>query len=386
MLKTAIHSWRPRILIVGAFPPPDGEIFGGIVTSCKTLLESSLPDQAELILLDGTQISNPLPVFAIRLVLAVRRFFIYLVLFERRRPDTVLLFTAVGASIVEKGAMAWYARIRGVPAIMFPRGDVASHRSRFTRSWVRFAFRGARTILCQGPVWQKFAIDLLGFHHEDTLIVKNWTATPKLLAIGRSRQYVANNRPVRLLFLGWLEREKGIFELIEACRQLSEKYQFVLNIVGEGNVSAEVRELVKQNKLDSIVYFSGWLKGEALEGAFLEADVFVLPSWAEGLPNAMIEAMATRLAVVVSDVGNIPDVVANEREALLVPSRNIKALRFALERIIDNPTLRCKLGDEGFLLAEKHFNVEQAVDQILLAVNETILRFGNDRSKQRMVS
>jgi hypothetical protein len=54
MVKTAIHSWQPRVLIIGAFPPPDSEIFGGIVTSCKVLLESSLPAQAELILLDRT--------------------------------------------------------------------------------------------------------------------------------------------------------------------------------------------------------------------------------------------------------------------------------------------------------------------------------------------
>jgi glycosyltransferase involved in cell wall biosynthesis len=386
MLNLASQSWRPRILIVGAFPPPNSKIFGGIVTSCNALLKSSLSSKAELVLLDSTQISNPPPIFAIRLLFAVRRIFTYLIRFERHRPDAVLLFTAVGASIVEKGAMAWYARIRGVPALMFPRGDIVSHNSRFSRLWVRFALGGARTILCQGPAWQRFAVDMLGFSLKDAPIVMNWTATSELLSIGQSRRYVATDRPVRLLFLGWLEREKGVFELVEACRQLSESRDFVLNFVGEGSVSEDLRLLVEKSKLDSIVQFSGWLKGLDLEAALSEADVFVLPSWAEGLPNAMIEAMAARLAVVVTAVGNIPDVVANEREALLVPPKNILALRYALERIIDTPALRCELADAAFLLAEQRFSIEQAADDILLAVNDTIGRFGNNINKQRMVS
>lgn len=387
MLKTVKHSWRPRILFVGAFPPSGREIFGGNVTSCKVLLESSLPARAELILLDSTQISNPPPVFAIRLLLAARRFFTYMVQFERRRPDVVLLFTAIGASVVEKGAMAWYARIRGVPALIFPRGGPlvdACHRSRFTRSWVRFAFRGARTILCQGPDWQRFAVDLLGVRREDAPIILNWTATPALLAIGRDRHFAAGDCPVRLLFLGWVDREKGIFELVEACRQLSKSSRFVLNIVGEGSASASVRDLVARHKLDSIVHFSGWLEGQALEDALSEAEVLVLPSWAEGLPNAMIEAMAARLAVVVSAVGNVPDVVVDEREALLVPPQDISALQFALARVIEDSALRRQLGDAAFLLAEREFGAEQAVDRILFAVRETIERFGSDRCKQRM--
>ncbi len=191
---------RPRILFVGAFPPPGREIFGGAVTSCRVLLESSFPERADLILLDSTQISNPPPGFAVRLLLAARRFLTYLIQFERKRPDAVLLFTAAGASVVEKGAMAWYARFRGVPALISLRGGPvldASNKSRFTRAWVRLALRGARTILCQGRAWQRFAVDVLGFQAEHAPIVPNWTATPALLAIGRSRRNATAERPVR---------------------------------------------------------------------------------------------------------------------------------------------------------------------------------------------
>lgn len=222
--------------------------------------------------------------------------------------------------------------------------------------------------MCQGPAGQRFAVSL-GFRPEDAPIIPNWTATRALLSIGRRRSFNLGDRPVRLLFLGWLEREKGVFELIEACRQLSESRRFAVDIVGEGKASASSKELVARYGLGETVRFRGWLRGADLESALAEADVLVLPSWAEGLPNAMVEAMAVRLAVVATAVGEIPDTVTDGREALLVPPRNVSALKAALERVIDDPVLRRNLGDAAFALAASRWDVEQAVDGMLQAMD-----------------
>ncbi|MDD4927934.1 MAG: glycosyltransferase family 4 protein [Gallionella sp.] len=379
LMKAEQGTCKQRILFVGAFPPPDRCIFGGIATSCKIILQSSFAERANLTLLDTTQISNPPPSLGRRSVLAARRTFSYCMLFERNRPDAVLLMTSPGASILEKGVMAWYARFRGVPALLFPRGgsDIEmGGRSFIQRSWLRLAFGGARKVLCQGAAWNKFAVNLLGFHPEDAPIILNWTATPELLSIGRRRNFSAGDHPVRLLFLGWVEQYKGIFELIEACHRLSGSRKFVLNIVGEGNASARARELVAQHGLEDIIRFRGWLRGADLEAVLAESDVLVLPSWAEGMPNAMIEAMAAKLAVIVSAVGNVPDVIEDGCEALLVPAKNIDALQSALMQVIDDPVLRNKLAAEGFLLVERLFGVEQAADLILKAVNDAIVQSG----------
>ena len=239
-------------------------------------------------------------------------------------------------------------------------------------------------MLCQGPAWQRFALTSLGFGAKDAPIVPNWTATPALLAIGRARPPVAEGEPVRLLFVGWLEEKKGIFELIEACRLLAGSHEFVLNVVGEGNASCSAHDLVAEQDLAPIVSFSGWLKGENLERAFADADVLVLPSWAEGLPNAMIEAMAAKLAVVVSSVGNIPDVVVDGRDVLLVPPRDISALRNAMAKVIEDKGLRRQLADNGFSMAERQFGAEEAANRLLIAVRETIRRFGSARSREKL--
>ena len=267
--------------------------------------------------------------------------------------------------------MAWYVRLRGTPALMFPRGGAvidASYKSRFTCLWVKFAFSGAKKILCQGLAWQRFVVNLIGFRKEDAPIVTSWTATPELIKLGNQRLFNLEDRPVRLLFLGWLEEKKGIFELLEACRYLSKSRQFVLDIVGDGAASELAIALVQKYGLVERVNFTGWLKGERLNNAISKADVFVLPSWAEGLPNAMIEAMAAKLAVVITTVGNIPDIVTDGKEALLVPPQDVLSLTTALAKVIDSPGLRRRLGEAAFSLAKNRWSVEPAVERLLSAV------------------
>jgi glycosyltransferase involved in cell wall biosynthesis len=364
-----------RVLFVGAFPPPGGRILGGMVTSCGILLASTFPSRLDLDLLDSTQISNPPPNFAVRLVRSAARLLQFISRLERRRPDAVLLFVAVGGSIMAKGAMAWYARLRGVPVIMFPRGGSvidACRGSAFTRAWVRLSFCGARKIVCQSDSWQRFAVDVLGFVPANVSVIRNWTATRELLEVGANR-VAPQDSCVRLLFLGWLEREKGVFELIEACRRLAGTRRFTLDVAGEGNASDAARGLVAKYDLGQAVRFRGWLRGEQLKQALMAADVLVLPSWAEGLPNAMIEAMAAGLAVVVSSVGAIPELITDHESGLLVEPRNADSLARALDEIIADPVLRENLAREAYRIAVRDFEVEAAVNRLVTEIEGTIV-------------
>ena len=370
-----MSAQKPRLLFVGAFPPEGKQIFGGNVTDCRALMQSSFSERLELDLIDSTQISHPPPAFPVRLLLAIRRFLTFIGRFERLRPNAVLLFVAIGASVIEKGAMSWYSRLRGVPTLMFPRGGAwidTCKRSQFACWWTKAAFGGAHKLLCQGPTGQEFAVSVLGFSHEDAPIIPNWTASGALLAIGSERIRAPRNGLVRFLFLGWLDREKGIFELLEACQHLLPAKHFMLDVVGEGNASTSARAVVDKNGLRPLVTFHGWLQGVALERVFKEADVLVLPSWAEGLPNAMVEGMAVGLAVVVTAVGNIPDVVTDGISGLLIPPRDAGALEKALARVIDDSALRIRLATAGHAIAAEQFGVEPGVTRLVSAVYASI--------------
>jgi glycosyltransferase involved in cell wall biosynthesis len=373
-----------RLLFVGAFPPQGRQVFGGNVTACRILLQSSFSSRLELDLLDSTQISNPPPNLGVRLLLAVRRCIAFVARFERNRPDAVLLFVAIGASVAEKGAMAWYARLRGVPSVLFPRGgpliDICQ-KSRLQRLWTRVAFGGAVTIFCQGERWRRFVVESLGRAPSAVSIIPNWTATADLLALGERREIVAD-RPPRLLYLGWLEKEKGVGELLEACRLLAPAHEFRLSVAGEGLYSSTARETVLSNGLSERVVFAGWLNEPAVREALASHDILVLPSWYEGLPNVMIEAMSAGLAVVTTRVGSIPDYVTHEEHALLVEPRNGRALAGAMARVIADAELRHRIAVAGREMAASRFHVENAVD---LMYNELrALTIGRRRPRRSM--
>jgi glycosyltransferase involved in cell wall biosynthesis len=364
-------SRKPRLLFVGAFPPKGSRIFGGVLTSCRILMQSSFAEKLDLIVVDSTQISNPPPVFAIRFLLAIRRFVTFIIKFEIGRPDAVLLFSGIGASLVEKGAMGWYARLRGRPAFLFPRGGELLRRyeaSGTVPGWVKFAFASAKKVFCQGPAWQRFAVAGMKFSIANAPVIQNWTATQKMLDIGKQKDYRSGSQNLQLLFVGWLEESKGILELLEAVRELAKDHSFRVDIIGDGHAFERANRFVNENGLNHIVEFSGWQSGEALEEKFGRADVFVLPSWAEGLPNAMIEAMAAGVCVVTTPVGTIPDVVTDGINGVLVHPKNVEALAKGIRSVLVNDELRVRLSQNGYETALQKFSVEPAANALLTAI------------------
>jgi glycosyltransferase involved in cell wall biosynthesis len=371
---------KNKVLVIGAFPKTNIQIFGGIVTTCRILLNSSFSEHYELVLIDSTQISNPPPSIGVRSILAFKRFLRFLKVFFSVNPDAVLLFTAVGASVIEKGSMAWVARLRGIPIFLFPRGAgliKTVHRSRFQRFLVIAAMRGATHILCQGPAWQRFAKDVLGFSEDRSPIIQNWTATEGMLKIGESRSFTSTDKAPCLLFLGWLEIEKGIFELLEASLSLSKKHDFRLIIAGRGHAEEQALAFVQSNGLEDTVEFAGWVDGEAKEALLTKADILILPSWAEGFPNAIIEAMAAKLAVVVTTVGNIPDLITDGQQALLVPPKDKKALERAMYRLLLEPQFRAELAVRGHTFARDNFSVAQGVAKLTSVIDAAITENNN---------
>lgn len=370
------QPYRVRLLFVAAFPPPDLQVYGGMVTDCRSLLQSTLPRRVELILVDSTQRSNPPPSVPKRVWYAIGKFFRFAITLARERPDAVLLFTSSPVlSTLEKGVMARYAALRGIPVLMFPRGGRLIDncaRSAFMRLWVRWLFKRVNIFLCQGEAWRTFALDTLRFSPGSTRLVPNWTARDSLLMVGSQRRFVPSVKPLRLLFAGWLEREKGVLELLEACKILSSELSFELCIAGEGHASQEARQLVAEWGLEGSVQFMGWLSEPEMLVAYQQADIFVLPSWAEGLPNVVIEAMAAGLAIVVSAVGNIHTTFVQEEHALLIPPKDVMALANALRRVMTDGSLRERLARQGHAFVSQAFSVEPAVDRMVEAVHDAI--------------
>ena len=366
---------KEKILVVGAFPHRKTNIFGGFLTVCNALKSSSFSKDFDLILVDTTQISNPAPGLLIRSLLASRRtvnFFFKVITF---RPHVAIIFCSSGLSLLEKGIMGRFSSACRIPTIMAPGGGHLLrdfHRSFALRLFARIAFQKADKILCQGQEWQEFMSTYFCRDLEDLPIVGNWTATRELLDVGKARTYRKKVGKLNLLFVGWLDRSKGVMDLLEALQVENASDHVLLDFVGEGNVSDEARRLVKDRNLGDSVNFSGWLHGENLLQAYQKADVFILPSWMEGLPNAMIEAMSAGLCVVVSSVGNIPSTIRHLENGILIAPQSPAAIVEALVNLIENDQARIEMAKKAHLYAYQNFSTEIAVGKLTKVVKKLL--------------
>ncbi len=367
---------RPKLLIVGAFPSENHVIYGGILKSCQIILDSSIKEDFKVIPLNSSQISNPPPGIMVKCFFAIKRLAVLLIKLTYHRPDAALIFASDGASAIEKGLMVQICSIFNCKTLLFPRAGnliTQTSNSRIMLKLIRLLFRRATIFLCQGNKWKDYAILELGFEDDNVKVVNNWTATKKLLHIGSNKKYNNSNVVPNILFIGWLEDFKGVFELLEAVKKIDDqKLDFNLTFAGEGSAKKRAKDFVEKHNLTRNITFAGWVDDSGLEELLRVNDIFVLPSWAEGLPNSMIEAMAAGLAVIVTSVGSITDFVINKEHGLIIKPKDIKSLEGALRLLISDQRLRNQLSVNGHNMAKEEFSSEISINNLTKVIKEIV--------------
>jgi glycosyltransferase involved in cell wall biosynthesis len=173
----------------------------------------------------------------------------------------------------------------------------------------------------------------------------------------RASGEVSGAGPVKLLFVGAYGRRKGIYELVAALGIVRQDGHDVrARIVGPPEFPDEVdrlAEAIRELGLEGAVALTGPLAADDVAGELLAADVFCLPSHREGLPMAILEAMAVGLPVVVTSVGGIPDLVRDGDSGLVVPPGDVQSLADAVRTLAADPGLRRRLGARAFAVVDE---------------------------------
>ncbi|WP_244145910.1 glycosyltransferase family 4 protein [Paraburkholderia caledonica] len=154
-----------------------------------------------------------------------------------------------------------------------------------------------------------------------------------------------------------LREKKGHEDLIAAVRPMMiDRPHFHVVIAGEGGELAKLKAMIDGFGLSERIHLLGFRKD--INNVLRGCDLFVLPTHQEALGQAIIEAMAMGLPVVGTDVDGVPELIDSGVNGLLVPPRNIDALRAALTRLVDDAPLRARFGLSGRIKTDNNFTVE----------------------------
>ena len=170
---------------------------------------------------------------------------------------------------------------------------------------------------------------------------------------------------LNILFLSRIERTKGVYEAIGTYRKLKAVHPSVtLTIAGDGSELGHVKRYVNDKDIDDIE-FLGYVSGRLKYDAFTSANVYLFPSYSEGMPISVLEAMACGLPIVTRPVGGIRDFFENGKMGYLTESKDPKVFAELIEKLIMlGPTGRREIGQFNRCYAKEHFLASKAAGRI----------------------
>jgi len=196
--------------------------------------------------------------------------------------------------------------------------------------------------------WMEF---LARYVHKDKITV---IYNPSLIFDGRYKR--RNNNIPNILFMGRLGQRKGTYDLIKAADKLG-KSEFLLKMYGDGEVS-EIKGIVRDKGLDKILVNS-WVPHSEVGSLYETADILVLPSYAEGLPMSVLEAMGKGLPVISTKVGGIPEAVLDGENGFIIDPGDVEALAAKMQTLLQDKSLRERMGRRSLEIVREKFSVER---------------------------
>lgn len=290
-------------------------------------------------------------------------------LMGRVRPDIVHLHSRIGADVM--GGIA--ARLRGLPVVYSRRQDNPEAR---------------------------LAVDLKYRLHDRVIAISQGIAEVKLaegLAQGKLRvvRSVVDARPYQrppepqwlrsefglpqdarvIAVIAQLIERKGHLVLLEALPELVRAFPTLrVLFLGKGPLEARIKETIHKQHLEDIVHMAGFRKD--LARILPALDLVVHPAVREGLGVSLLQASAAGVPIVACRAGGIPEAVRDGENGLLVPPRDIGALRDAIARVLSDAELARKLGQGGRDLIAREFSLDSMVEGNLSVYREVLAQYG----------
>ena len=164
------------------------------------------------------------------------------------------------------------------------------------------------------------------------------------------------NEPIKLLFISRLVKEKGVFELIEAFKSLSKKRDDIeLTVAGDGDAFNEIEERIKNQKN---IKLTGFVEGKEKIELFKTSDIYILPSYTEGLPVSVLEAMLFGLPILTTQVGGLKRFFKNEQMGYFINTKDVTDIEEKIELMLSNPEKMEEMSDFNYNYAQTYLTNE----------------------------
>ncbi len=274
-------------------------------------------------------------------------------------PDIVLSMETQLTALLAK-------RFLGIPTIVWGRGTAVTSKSTVVRLLRKPCLKSADVVIA---LTERMKRDLYKHYSRDIVVIPNGVDVNRFQTLPRdnARQKLGIDRKARIILcVAHLRREKGLEYLVEAMEDISANCpQAILFVIGKDFQKGRIQALASEHNVQQRICFTGVVPYDEVPYYMAAADIFVLPSVAEGFPNVLLEAMATGLPIVATNVGGVPEIINHGENGLLVKPEDSHQLVEVIASLLQNDDMK-----RAFSLN----NIERAKDYSWAAVIDSLER------------
>lgn len=341
----------PKVLMVG----PGRDVMGGISTVVNTYYDLGLDKKVNLHYITSMEDGGKLK----KLTVACRAYF----QFKKciKQFDIVHIHMAAQASFTRKSLFVRSAKKAGKKVIIHQHSadfDVFYNEQCDLKKQaeIREIFSLADKLIVLSEEWAEFfGRNICDF--EKIIVLYNGIILPE----NKKDDYTDHN----VLFLGRLGKRKGSYDLLKAIPNiLKDVPDAIFYFGGDGDIEQSQR-IIDENHLSEHVKLLGWVRADEKEKYLNTCSVFILPSYHEGMPIAVLEAMSYGLATISTNAGGIPQIIENGVNGIRIEAGDVDAIRDTITKLLTDDELKKKLGVTGQLSIEKKFSAKSTVEQLV---------------------
>lgn len=341
---------KSRVLMIGPVAPP----LGGMTISLNNLITSGLKDKYDISVLDITgyrarnKRGNILGGIAYQLYLMLKLVAILIV----KRPRIVHAHMASFFYFFRRGADVVICKLFGKKVVFHLRGgkfiEFYNKSSFLGKSAIRSILRISDKVIVLSEYWKDFVSGIAD--KKKIMVVPNGVRCAdfhldkdKKIELGFTKDHIL------VLSMGPIGKRKGTFDVLASIKPVTARFNNISFIFcGTGEFEGEILQflgLVRDMGFGPYAKYVENIVGQEKNDYYLSSDIFILPSYAENLPNSVLEAMAAGLPVIVSDVGAIPELVKDGVNGLIIKPGDVKAIADRIIMLAKDRDLRKRMGD-----------------------------------------
>lgn len=347
---------------------PGPKVMGGISSVVNDWLEAGIDQKLNLKYISTLKDGRPGRYMG-KFSDALKAYFRLLI--EIMKPaDIVHIHLSSYMSFYRKLIIFWFARIRGIKTVVHLHGSMFrefyenGHTAQ--KKLIIWVFNNSDAIIVLSEAWSQFIGEIS--NNNNIHILHNGVSAEKF-----QQPKPVNKSQITITFMGRLGERKGTYDLLEAFTRLSKEIPEVeLLLGGDGDIE-EVKELVDKKGLSNCIHVLGWVSGTQKLNVFAKTDIYALPSYNEGLPVSILEAMASGAPIVSTPVGGIPEAVIEGRNGFLVQPGDIDTLYLRLSELCRNKQLRQNMGQESIQLISQKFDIQKLIDDLITVYKKVLI-------------